>query len=304
MMRVTVLGGNGFIGTHVVDAMIAAGHGVRVFGRRAETLRKPLPQVDYRIADMSDSVALGRALKGSDAVVHLISTTHPASAEQDPIADVNGNLIGTMRLLQLMRAAGVQRLLYMSSGGAVYGIPQVLPTPETHRQLPIGSYGIVKSAVERYVAAAAGKGLTATVIRPANAYGPRQTGTAGAGFISTALRQLARGEQIRIYGDGAVVRDYLHARDLASLCVMALGSAEGMTLNAGSGRGRSLLEVVAAMEQVTGRTARLDFGLSRPVDVPVSILDCTLAKRRLGWTPGVTFEDGLAETWAWVLAQQ
>jgi UDP-glucose 4-epimerase len=300
---VLVLGGCGFIGSHVVDRALAAGHQVRVLARRPDPVRPPLAGVDYRLVAFDDSPALTDALLGCDAVLHLLSTSHPASAEGDPIGDVAGNLTGTLRLLQAMRETGVQRLVYISSGGAVYGPPDTLPIPETHPLRPIGSYGIVKAAIEGYVATAARQGLVATVIRPANAFGPRQTGSRNPGFITTALQCLAQDAPMDLYGDGSVVRDFLAVTDLAELCLRGLQDGAGLTLNAGSGTGRSLTEVLASIERVTGRQVRLNRLPGRAIDVPVSILDITQARDRLGWVPRIGFEDALAETWDWVRPQ-
>jgi UDP-glucose 4-epimerase len=302
-LRVLVLGGCGFIGSHVVDRALAAGHQVRVLSRRPDPTRPPLPEVDYRLAAFEDLPALTKALQGCDAVLHLISTSNPASAESDPLGDVTGNLLGTIRLVQAMRAVGVLRLVYVSSGGAVYGPPQTLPIPERHPLRPIGSYGIVKSAIESYIAAAAQQGLVATVIRPANAFGPRQTASGNRGFITTALLRLAQDAPLDIYGDGKVVRDFLAVTDLADLCLQALQRGAGLTLNAGSGVGRTLIEVLTSIAQVTGRKPQVTHLHARGFDVPVSVLDITQARERLGWKPRITFEDALAETWDWVRAQ-
>jgi len=300
---VLVLGGCGFIGSHVVDHALAAGHAVRVLSRSPDRARPPIAGVDYRLAGLDDRAALTDALQGCDAVLHVLSTSHPASAEREPVADVEGNLIGTLRLLQAMRDTGVRRLVYVSSGGAIYGPPEVVPIPESHPLRPIGSYGIVKAAIESYIATAARQGLVATVLRPANAFGPRQTGSSNPGFITTALMRLAQGTPMDLYGDGSVVRDFLAVSDLAALCLHGLEHGAGLTLNAGSGDGRSLAEVLASIERVTGKPFRLNRLPARAIDVPVSVLDTSLARDRLGWQPRQGFEDALAETWDWVRRQ-
>ncbi len=129
-MNILVLGGNGFIGSHVVDALCAARHSVRVFDRGPDAWRKPLNGVRYFLADFSDRFQLIEALHGIDVVVHMISTTVPSTSNLDPIADIQSNLINTVQLLQLMSAAGVSRIIYLSSGGTVYGIPQRIPITE------------------------------------------------------------------------------------------------------------------------------------------------------------------------------
>jgi UDP-glucose 4-epimerase len=298
-----VLGGCGFIGSHVVDCALAVGHQVRVLTRRPDPVRAPLPGVDYRLAAFDDLTALTDALQGCDAVLHLISTSYPASAERDPIGDVTGNLTGTLRLLDAMRATEVRRLVFISSGGVVYGAPDCLPVPETHPLRPIGSYGIVKVAIESYIAIAKRQGLVATVLRPANVFGPRQTHSVNRGFITTALQCLARDEPLDLYGDGSVVRDFLAVADLADLCLRGLQDGAGLTLNAGSGIGRSLMDVLETIKRVTGKQVRLNRLPARAIDAPVSVLDISLARNRLDWEPRIAFEDALAETWDWVCTQ-
>lgn len=139
-MKALVIGGNGFIGSHVVDALLLSGHKVRVFDRGAELYRSPLVDVDYRLADFSDVSALAEALVGVDSVYHFVSTTVPSTSNLDPISDIKGNLINTVRLLQLMLQNGVSRIVYLSSGGTVYGIPDISPIPEKH---PLNPYALM-----------------------------------------------------------------------------------------------------------------------------------------------------------------
>lgn len=129
-MNVLVTGGTGFIGSHVCDSLRASGHQVRVFSRKAEHYRPPLPGVEYYLGDMSDTFHLSEALSGTDCVVHLVSSTVPGTSNLDPVADINSNLAGTVRMLELMRQAGPKRVIFLSSGGTVYGEPTSLPVKE------------------------------------------------------------------------------------------------------------------------------------------------------------------------------
>ena len=150
-MKALVIGGCGFIGSHVVDQLLARNIDVRVFGRRPEAFRAPLPQVDYVTGDLADTSRIFEALSGVDAVIHLASTTVPATSNLDPVADITGNLIATVHLLEVMRSAGVRKIIYLSSGGTVYGVPETFPIAESHPLRPISSYGIVKVAIENYL---------------------------------------------------------------------------------------------------------------------------------------------------------
>lgn len=237
-MTVLVIGGCGFIGSHVVDRLLAEKRKVRVLDSRPEAFRPPLPGVEYRLADLGDRAALRSALNGVQAVLHLAGTTVPATSNRDPVADVTGNLLPMLGLLEEMRAIGVGRLIYLSSGGTVYGVPQCDPVPEDHPLDPISSYGVVKVAVEKYLFMERQlHGLNYVVLRPSNPYGPRQGHMGIQGVIGTFLWRLARQEPIEIWGDGSIVRDFLHVQDLARLCVLALNSDRSGIYNAGRGGG-------------------------------------------------------------------
>lgn len=151
-MRVLVIGCNGFIGSHLVDISFRSGHKVRVFDRSPEKFRSALPNVDYRLFDFNDTSAIAESLEGVDVVIHLLSTTVPSTSNLDLVADIQNNLIGTVRLLQMMLKKDVKRIVYLSSGGTVYGVPQIVPIPETHPLNPaFCSYGVVKVAIEKYL---------------------------------------------------------------------------------------------------------------------------------------------------------
>lgn len=299
-MRILVLGGNGFIGCHVVDALVRAGHTIRVFGRRLPTPQEMTRGVDHVTGDFCNPQDLAKALAGIEAVYHLISTTVPATSERDPIADVQGNLVATLGLLAEMERQEIRRLIFMSSGGTVYGNPAQVPTPETHPLNPLGSYGIVKLAIEGFLARQSRNGLVPIVLRASNAYGPHQTQTGVQGFIGTVLHRMALGEPVDLLGDGSISRDFLHVRDLAQLCVLALSATTPVTVNAGSGRGTSLRDVIALAEKVSGHKVTIISHPAREIDAPVSVLDIRRARDLFDWTPAIPLEAGMAETWDWV----
>jgi UDP-glucose 4-epimerase len=302
-MKVLVIGGSGFIGSHVVDRLLANGHSVRVYDRQAERFRAPLHGVDYRFADFADSMALAEALSGVDAVYHMLSTTVPGTADLDPKTDVHDNLIGTINLLDSMQRLRLSRILFLSSGGTVYGIPEVVPIPETHALRPVSSYGIVKAAIEHYLEMyRRTRGLSPVIVRASNPFGPRQAHSGVQGVISTFLRRILAGQPLEIWGDGTVVRDYLEVSDLAELCVHA-GTSDGEgAYNAGSGHGLSVNEIVQAVRLVTGSDFEILYKPGRPLDIPRSVLDCSRAKNDFGWECKTAFESGLRNTWSWMKA--
>lgn len=303
-MRVLVIGGSGFIGSHVVDELLRSWLKVRVLDRARERFRDTPSGVDLVLGDVADTSLMAEALAGVDAVIHLASTTVPATSNLDPVADVNGNLIPMLRLLPLMRSSGIRRLIYLSSGGTVYGIPSVNPVPETHPLSPLCSYGVVKVAIENYLMMESKlHGLRPVILRVSNPYGPRQGHGGVQGVIGTYLWQLANGEPVEVWGDGSVVRDFIHVSDVARLIVRAAQSGVSGIFNAGSGTGHSIREVLDAIASVLGTDLSPIFKPGRQFDVPRVVLDTSKAKRAFDWSPIISLEDGLRETWAWVRGQ-
>ncbi|MEW4461273.1 NAD-dependent epimerase/dehydratase family protein [Roseibium algicola] len=300
-MKVLVIGGCGFIGSHVVDKCLQQGLSVRVMDTRPELYRPPLPGVDYVFHSLSDHHRLADTLSGVDAVVHLASTTVPSTSNLDPAADISGNLVPTVRLLEAMRASGTRKLVFFSSGGTVYGIPTKDPVPEDHPLNPISSYGIVKLAIEQYLRMEQQlHGLEFVALRPANIYGPRQAQVGLLGVIGTYLRKVAEDAPIEIWGDGSVVRDFVHVEDIADLCHRALTSGASGSFNAGSGEGTSISQIVDIIGQTTGRTLEPVYKPGRNFDVPRVVLDIARAQATFGWQPAVPLRRGIGETWEWV----
>lgn len=300
-MKALVLGGNGFIGSHLVDSLLREGHSVRVFDRGAENFRAPLQGVEYRLADFSDVAALAEALVGVDVVFHLISTTVPSTSNLDPVGDIQNNLINTVRLLQLMTQQGICRIIYLSSGGTVYGIPDLVPIAETHLLRPICSYGVVKVAVENYLHMFSHlHGLEYVVLRASNPYGERQGHAGVQGVIGTFIGKILAGEPIEIWGDGSVVRDFIYVGDLAQLCVRAGGLKTQGIFNAGSGVGHSINEIISTLKTVTGKPIEPIYIAGRGYDVPMVALDVMRVNASFGWRPQVGLAEGIERSWRWV----
>ncbi|MGD9861805.1 MAG: NAD-dependent epimerase/dehydratase family protein [Pseudodonghicola sp.] len=300
-----MIGGCGFIGSHVVDQLVAHGLQVRVYDRRPEPFRAPVAGVDYVMGDLADTTQLYEATNGVQAIIHLASTTVPSTSNLDPVADITGNLIATVRLLEMMRATDIRKLVYLSSGGTVYGVPETDPVAETHPLHPISSYGIVKVAIENYLYMEHKlHGLQHVILRASNPYGPRQGHTGIQGIIGTHLWRIARNEPIEVWGDGSVVRDFIHVRDLARLCVQAVLSEVTGCFNAGSGEGASVNQIVQTIDRTVQATGGAPiapiYKPGRSFDVPRVVLDITRARADIGWTPEIGLEAGIAESWDWV----
>jgi UDP-glucose 4-epimerase len=304
-MNILVLGGNGFIGSHVVDQLCAARHAVRVFDRGPDRWRQPLNGVRYFNGDFTNSPMLAEAIHGVDVIVHLISTTVPSTSNLDPIADIQSNLVSTVQLLQLMEGAGVRRLVYLSSGGTVYGTPRKIPISEDEPLNPICSYGVVKVAIEKYLAMFEFLyGLKPLVLRPSNPYGPRQGHMGVQGVIATFMHKVLTGEKITIWGDGSIRRDYIDVSDLARLCCKAIEMGATGVFNVGHGAGKTINEVIVAIERVTGRKAHTEYLPARRFDVPEVVLDILKAQNAFGWRPEIDFDDGLSRYFTWLQTQE
>ena len=300
-MRVLVLGGNGFIGTHLVEALVAGGTYVRVLSRSGYRHVQPLHGVDYRYADFADSVSVAESLVDMDIVVHLISTTVPATANLDPLADIAGNLLPTVRLLQQMRDMGVPRLVFLSSGGTVYGNAKSVPIPEEHERNPLSSYGIVKVAIENYIAMFSSQyGLRSLVLRVSNPYGPFQGHLGIQGVIPTFFQRILADDEVRIWGDGSNVRDYLYISDLVSSLVLSINQELEGVYNVGSGQGVSLRDVVSLIEAITGISAHVEYLPPRGFDVRKVVLDISKVRQAIDWAPVVSLREGCERYWKWV----
>lgn len=297
-MRALVLGGNGFLGSHLVDRLLAGGHEVAVLDRAP-------PPKDLRWAGVTqfrgvleDEKVVAQALASCDTVYHLVSTTVPSTSNLDPVADIQGNLIATVRVLDLMVKHGVRKIVYFSSGGTVYGELDVDRVDETRPLAPVCSYGVVKVGIENYLGMYAHLyGLQPTVLRASNPYGARQGYSGLQGLIGTCLVRVSQGLPIEIWGDGSVVRDYIYVDDLISLAVIAGQSKLTGVFNAGSGVGHSVVDVVRAVSSVTGRNPELIYRPGRAYDVSRIVLAVEKAKETFDWRPLVDLEQGLDCTW-------
>ena len=304
-MKVTVLGGGGFIGSAIIDRLLVEGHSIRVFERpRIEPYRAftDSERVEWINGDLMSVHDIREAVRGVDAVMHLVSTTLPKSSNDDPIYDVQSNLIASLQLLQVMVEEQVRRVVFISSGGTVYGQPQYLPIDERHPTEPMVSYGITKLAIEKFMVMFQHlHGLKPVILRVTNPYGERQRVETAQGAVGVFLDRIIRSQPIEIWGDGSVSRDYIHVSDVAQAFARAL-TYEGsqVVFNVSTGKGTPLNELLQIIGEVTGLPVNAQFKPARPFDVPVSVLDNTLAQAQLGWKPVVSLSDGIARTAEWM----
>jgi UDP-glucose 4-epimerase len=308
-MKCLVLGGGGFIGSAVTDYLLSEGHSIRIFERpRVEPYRKfgARECVEWMGADFLNRHDLRMAMSGVDVIIHLISTTLPKSSNEDPIYDVHTNVIATLQMLNEMVATGVRRILFISSGGTVYGIPTTTPVTEAHPANPEVSYGITKLTIEKYLYLYSRlRNIRPTILRVANPYGERQRTETAQGVVAAFVRRALSNESIEIWGDGSVTRDYIHVSDVARAFALALRyDGEKTTFNISTGVGTTLNDLIVVMESLLRRPLDRKYLLGRKFDVPVSVLDNSLAKVELGWAPEVNLEDGLQRTIEWAAQKQ
>ena len=303
MMNVLVIGGCGFIGSHVVDLLRNKGHNVRIATRNIKNVTEGtvyVPRwvdVETECADMCFD-----ALDGIDVVIHLGSSTIPATSNQDPLADINDNLASTVNLLKLMRIKGIKNLVYMSSGGAVYGSSVAGGSDEKDRLDPQSSYGIIKVAIENYIIMEMKlNGLFATILRPSNPYGPLQK--AGAqGIIGNFLWNIANDKTCEIWGDGNIIRDFIYVEDVARACLYAIKNSEfrRAILNISSNEGHRINDLLPIIGKVVNKPVTFVYHEGRNFDIRRVVLDNKKAVAALDWRPTIGLEDGIRKTWEWI----
>jgi UDP-glucose 4-epimerase len=304
-VRCVIFGGGGFIGSTIADRLLVNGYQIRIFERpRVEPYRKfkKNENVEWITGDLLSVHDVSNAIKGTDVILHLVSTTLPKSSNEDPIYDVQTNLVGTLQMLNTMVACNVQKIVFISSGGTVYGIPSYLPIDEKHPTNPLVSYGITKLAIEKYLQLFQSMhDIKPMILRVSNPYGERQRIETAQGAVSTFIHQALKGLYIDIWGDGSIVRDYIHVSDVAEAFVQAVeySGAENV-FNISSGSGTSLNELIGILEVVMGKPIKHNYLPGRPFDVPVSILCNDLARKELKWEPVISMHEGITRTAEWM----
>ncbi len=302
-MKALVTGGAGFIGSHVCQALQAAGHRVEVVdslvsGRR-ENLPPNCPLHEMDIADPAlDQVLAGG---GFEVVFHLAAQTDVTASIRDPLTDARSNVLGSLRLLESCRRHEVAKVIYASSCAAV-GEPQCLPVDEAHPLAAISPYGISKQVVENYLFYYGQvHGLAYTALRYSNVYGPRQDAGLEGGVVAIFSQRLLAGRECTIFGDGEQTRDFVYVGDVAAanLAAADLGAGPGKVINISSGRPTSVNAIYRLLARRAGRDKPARYAQARPGEVRGIYLDNSLAQRELGWRPQTDLDQGLAATLEW-----
>jgi len=302
-VRALVTGGVGFIGTHLVATLLDEGWEVvvvdRVHKRSFPSIKqRSSAKLSFYEAELSNRGALKAALDGVDVVFHLAWTGENLASSQDLKTHVEYNLLPSLGLFELCQEHNVQRVVFLSSGGTVYGPARHLPITEDHPCNPISPYGMTKLTVEHYLKF---YDLDYVVIRPSVPYGEWQNPFGVQGAVAVFLGKVLRGEPIVIWGDGSVVRDYFYIGDLAQACVRAATAAcSREVFNIGGGKGISLKQLIDMVGEVSTARVEVEYQSARPFDVPRLVLDISKASNRIEWRPRVGIQEGLERTWRWM----
>ena len=301
-MNVLVTGGAGFIGSALVERLVAAGHRVAVIDDCSSgtpervSAGAALHEADIATAD------LGAAFRSAapQTVVHLAARSSVAESVRAPGRNAAVNVCGTVNLLEQCMAHGVGRFVFASTGGALYGDGAPLPTPESHPPAPVSPYGASKAAAEAYVGAMGrAAGMRCTTLRYGNVYGPGQAAGGEAGVVAAFARAMLEGVRPVIYGDGRQARDYVYVDDVVEAHLAVLDEDGEGVFNLGTGRARTVREVFEAVAGAARYEGEPVHAPARSGDLRRSCLDAGRAKRVLGWRPRVAFADGIGRTVAW-----
>lgn len=297
-----VTGGAGFIGSHVVDALVADGWRVPVIDDLSTGRRRNLPskselhELDIRSPEAARLLVDSRP----EVLIHHAAQMDVRRSTEDPGFDASVNVLGTLNLLQAAVAAGVRQVLFASTGGAIYGEQQVFPAPEDHPARPLSPYGVSKLAGEQYLYYFhVQHGLDVTCLRYANVYGERQNPHGEAGVVAIFLHHLLAGRQPTINGDGLQTRDYVHVSDVVRANLSALGNEGFHVYNVGTGVETSVVDLFAGLRRALGSEIRADHGPAKPGEQRRSSVDAARIRSQLGLPSPLTLEQGLQRTAEW-----
>ncbi len=300
--RVLVTGGAGFIGSNLVDRLIAEGYDIAVVDNlstgKVENInpKARFYKLDIQSPELEDVFKKEKP----DYVSHHAAQIDVRKSVSDPIFDAQANVLGTINVFQSSVNYKVKKVVYISSGGAIYGEQEVFPATEEHPARPISPYGITKLTGEHYLHYFKEVfGLEYVVLRYANVYGPRQDPYGEAGVVAIFTQKMIKGEQPTINGDGENKRDYVYVGDVIEANIAAIKSNASGAFNIGTGIETSVNQLFEGLKEITGARIKEKHGPAKPGEQIRSVLDYTKAKRILNWTPKVGLKEGLTKTWEW-----
>ena len=300
-----IYGGAGFIGSHIVEDLIERNFNITVFDKfnlSKNNMESFLNKVEFIEGDFNNIIDIKKSLKGKDYVIHLVSSTLPADSNNNKIYDVETNLISTLKLLEECVNNNIKKIIFISSGGTVYGRTNNNPITEEHSTNPICSYGIVKLSIEKYLELFKNLyGLNYTVLRFSNPFGENQDPKKGQGFIITALDKIASGEVVEVWGDGKTIRDYIYVKDaIKSISLSIISNTKYNVFNISSGKGYSINEILNIFRSKLKLNFKVHYLSSRNFDVSINVLSNKRAIKYLKWKPETKLEDAIYKTWCYI----
>ena len=297
-MKILVTGGAGFIGSNLVDALLGLGHDVVVVDNLSSGLKKNLnPKARFYEVDIRDK-KLSEVFEREkpDIVDHHAAQIDVRKSGEDPIADAEANILGSLNVITNCIRSGVKRIVYASTGGAIYGDPQYLPADENHPINPISQYGVSKHAVEHYLHLYnIIHGLEYVALRYSNVYGQRQNPYGEAGVVAIFAIQMLTGKQPTIFGPGDKTRDYLHVSDIVAANIIALERGKNAIYNIGTGIETKDQEIFDTLASVLGYKGKPIYAPVRKGEVYRIALDSSKARKELGWSPKLSLGEGIAQ---------
>lgn len=300
--RIIVTGGAGFLGTNFVRGILSTDADVVVISRRLARWPVQHEKIRYIEQDIRDLESYRDELIPGSVVVHLASSTYPGKSEQVIESDIQDNILGTVRLAQACADAGVAQFIFLSSGGAIYGEQTLFPIAETAPTMPVSTYGAMKLTIEHYLRIIQRtRNLPVVCLRVGNPFGPWHDGRRQ-GAVNVFLHKAMRGEPIEVWGDGNQVRDFIPVKDVTSaLWMLVREPRAGYEIyNIGTGKGRSINDILASLRSILERDIPVKFTFARGVDVSANVLDIRKAERELGWHPVEDFQASLISLVDWV----
>ena len=304
-MKILVLGASGFIGSHLCEALLKQGYYVLAFSRRLSPhlsfLLDAYRDFEWFEGSWDNHQDLTRTMRGINVVFHLISSNTPISSTNNVLEEFNRNIDNTFQLLDIMRSYNVDKIVYLSSGGAVYGEQSVIPIPETAPTNPVSPYGIAKLTIEKIIHMYWHLyGLSYCIFRPSNVFGPRQNLQKKQGVISIFIRQVLESKPIEIWGSSSIRKDYIYIDDCISAMIKSLSYQDSCLFNLGSSVGISLEEIFNYIFQIHGSSVDIIYKSSISHDVPLSILDTTKLRQVLQWECKTEFTLGVKNTYIYI----
>lgn len=301
-LNILVIGGTGFLGSNLVGGLERQGHNIRVLSRGNVRDLVNYQNVEYIVGDINNNEDLDKSINGMDYVYHLASTTNPKSSENDLIFDVSTNLSSSINILKGCVKNNIKKFIFCSSGGTVYGNHNKMPISENFKCEPISSYGLVKYNIELYIKYFNYKyNLDYEILRLSNPYGKKQFPGGSQGVIPTFIKNILNDNEIKVFGDGSSIRDYLYIDDFIDLSIKLLSNnKKNNILNVGSGNGTSIGKLIEKMELLIGKKANINFLPPRKFDVSQIYLNIDKVSKVYDWKPKITLDEGLQKTIDWV----